>query len=244
MSQATGNSENLRPADSGIRLIDYVLRRGYREHEILPARKVLGILMIFGPAYGAAMGSYNWVAGNQSLVGQIPQMMFSAIKVPLLLIVTLLVAIPSFFVINTLMGLRDDFQTSIRSIVSAQSGLTIILASLLPLTIFTYVSLSYLEVSYETAVLFNASMFGLASVSAQMLLRRYYRSLVVRNPRHRLMVRVWIFVYAFVGIQAAYVLRPFIGSPNEPTTFFRRESFQNAYIQIWTMVSDVFEAMI
>lgn len=197
------------------------------------------MLLIFGPIYGLAMGSYNWIVENRCLVDQVPQMLYSAIKVPLLLIVTLLVAIPSFFVVNTLMGLRDDFRSSIRAIFSAQAGLTIILASLLPLTIFSYISLSYLPVSYQTGVLFNAGMFGLASVSSQLLLRRYYRSLIAKNDRHRLMVRLWIFVYAFVGIQAAYVLRPFIGSPDEPTTFFRRESFQNAYIKIWEMLIEV-----
>ena len=238
---ASGNSEStvIRRASERLQIIDFVLRRGQQERDILPVRQVFVMLLVFGPVYGMVMGSYNWVVGNRSLVEQVPQMLCSAIKVPLLITVTLLVAIPSFFVINTLMGLRDDFRSSIRAIVSAQAGLTIILASLLPLTVFSYISLSYLPVSYQTAVLFNAAMFGLASVSAQLLLRRYYRSLIAKNNRHKLMVRLWIIVYAFVGIQAAYVLRPFIGSPNEPTTFFRRESFENAYVKIWSMISDI-----
>ena len=241
MSPATGKSKLKiwQRATMNLRVVDFVLRRGHREGDVLPIRQVFAMLIIFGPIYGLAMGSYNWVISNRSFAEQIPQMLYSAIKVPLLLTVTLLVAIPSFFVVNTLMGLRDDFHSSIRAIVSAQAGLTIILASLLPLTVFSYVSFSYSPVSYQTAVLFNAGMFGLASVSAQLLLRRYYRSLVAKNHRHRLMVRLWIIVYAFVGIQAAYVLRPFIGSPDEPTTFFRRESFQNAYIKIWEMVVQV-----
>ncbi len=244
MSPATGNPRSKHSRRTvnrfnRLRIVDFVLRRGQREGELLPVSQVFAMLLIFGPIYGLAMGSYNWIVENRCLVDQVPQMLYSAIKVPLLLIVTLLVAIPSFFVVNTLMGLRDDFRSSIRAIFSAQAGLTIILASLLPLTIFSYISLSYLPVSYQTGVLFNAGMFGLASVSSQLLLRRYYRSLIAKNDRHRLMVRLWIFVYAFVGIQAAYVLRPFIGSPDEPTTFFRRESFQNAYIKIWEMLIEV-----
>ena len=244
MSPSTGNPRSKHSRRTvnrfnRLRIVDFVLRRGQREGELLPVSQVFAMLLIFGPIYGLAMGSYNWIVENRCLVDQVPQMLYSAIKVPLLLIVTLLVAIPSFFVVNTLMGLRDDFRSSIRAIFSAQAGLTIILASLLPLTIFSYISLSYLPVSYQTGVLFNAGMFGLASVSSQLLLRRYYRSLIAKNDRHRLMVRLWIFVYAFVGIQAAYVLRPFIGSPDEPTTFFRRESFQNAYIKIWEMLIEV-----
>ena len=246
MNPATGNGNSestaQRPARNW-RIVDFVLRRGFEERDILPVRQVFALLLVFGPIYGAAMGSYNLTVGNRGLAEQVPQMLFSAIKVPMLLTITLLVAIPSFFVVNTLMGLRDDFRSSIRAIVSAQAGLTIILASLLPLTVFSYISFAYLSVSYQMAVLFNAAMFGLASVSAQMLLSRYYRSLIAKNSNHRLMVRLWIFVYAFVGIQTAYVLRPFIGSPNEPTTFFRRESFQNAYIQIWEMFNQVLNSI-
>jgi hypothetical protein len=163
----------------------------------------------------------------------------------LLITVTLIVSIPSFYVINTLLGLRDDFGEAWRSIISAQAGLTIILSSLFPVTLFVYLSLTNSTASYQAAVLFNAGMFGLASVSAQLLLRGYYRALVKKDARHRWMIRFWIFVYAFVGIQAAYVLRPFIGNPNQSTTFFRRESFQNAYVKVfelvWNIVGRLFE---
>ena len=55
--------------------------------------------------------------------------------------------------------------------------------------------------------------------------------LIRQNPKHRWMVRVWIFVYAFVGIQMAYVLRPFIGSPSNTISFFREDPFENAYVR-------------
>jgi MFS family permease len=36
--------------------------------------------------------------------------------------------------------------------------------------------------------------------------------------------RVWIIIYALVGAQMGWVLRPFIGSPDVPFTFFRDRS--------------------
>ncbi len=104
-------------------------------------------------------------------------------------------------------------------------------------------SLADAGISYSVAVLFNAAMFGVASVSAQWLLRGYYEPLVRQEIRHGWMIRFWIFVYAFVGIQAAYVLRPFIGSPNQETTFFRRESFQNAYVKVLELVGNLFQRL-
>ncbi len=119
---------------------------------------------------GAAMGSYAWVVGQRTFAEQIPQLIYSSVKVPLLVAMTVAISLPSFFVINTLLGLRDDFREALRAIVSAQAGLAIILVSLFPLTLFSYVSLQPLDVSYQSAVLFNAAMLGLASISAQFLL--------------------------------------------------------------------------
>lgn len=202
----------------------------------LPLQKVAAIVLVFGPMYGAAMGAYAFVVGKRSLVEQFPQLIYSGVKVPLLIALTVAISLPSFFVINTLLGLRDDFIEALRAIVSAQAGMAVILVSLFPLTLFSYISLATTESSYPLAILVNAAMFGLASVSAQVLLRGYYQDLIDRNRRHLWMVRMWILVYAFVGIQAGYVLRPFIGAPDSPTTFLRKESFQNAYVKILELV--------
>lgn len=237
----------------GFGSVDQVLRGHYLDvgdqvsSEAAPTlslRRVVAIVLILGPVYGMAMGSYAFVAGERSLLQQVPQMLYSGIKVPLLIVFTVAVSLPSFFVINTLLGLRADFRESIGAIISAQAGLMIILVSLFPLTLFSYVAFGASEVSYQLAILFNAAMFGLASVAAQILLRCYYQPLIDRDSRHRWMVRMWIFVFAFVGIQAGYVLRPFIGNPDNPTTFLRSESFQNAYVKLFELVSRVVESFL
>ncbi len=241
----------------GLHTVDHVLRRrgevthgdvGESHSESRPSylswSKVLAIVFVCGSLYGIAMGSYAWMVGHRTMGEQIPQMIYSGIKVPLLIAVTLIISIPSFFVINTLLGLRADFRDSIRAIISAQAGLTIILSSLLPLTLFVYVALADGPISYSSAVMFNAAMFGLASISAQLLLRGYYEPLVRKDVRHRWMIRFWIIVYAFVGIQAAYVMRPFIGNPLQPATFFRRESLENAYVKILELIWGVGESLL
>jgi hypothetical protein len=67
-----------------------------------------------------------------------------------------------------------------------------------------------------------------------------YRPLIEINPRHRLLFRVWLVLYIFVGIQMAWVLRPFVGNPFAPTTFFREESWGNAYEVIGRLVWNAF----
>lgn len=189
-----------------------------------------GILLIFGLFYGAVMGTFGGIAGERAL-----QVLFSAVKVPLLLLSTFLLSLPSFFVLNTLLGLREDFQEVLRVVTAAQAALTVVLASLAPCTLLWYASSAH----YPSAILFNGLMFGVASIAAQrFLLRRLYAPLIARDARHRLMLRVWLFVYAFVGIQMGWLLRPFIGNPDEPVRFLRQDAWGNAYLAVLQMIGN------
>lgn len=194
--------------------------------------QLAGLLTLFGLAYGAVMGGYGATTGRWTV-----QPLISAMKVPLLLIVTFSVAMPSFFVINTLLGLRDDFRQAARALMATQTAMTIILASLAPVTAFWYVSSS----NYYAAILFNALMFAVAAFAAQIVLRRYYRPLIERNRRHRLTLWVWLVLYGFIGIQMGWVLRPFIGDPELPTRLFRQSAWGNAYVEVldtlWRLIT-------
>jgi hypothetical protein len=188
------------------------------------------MVALFGVFYGAVMGTFGGVQGQRAL-----QLLYSGVKVPILFLVTFCLSLPSFFVLNTLLGVRADFAQALRALVATQAAVTIVLASLAPFTALWYVS----SAAYHPAVLFNAAMFGVASVSAQGLLRRWYAPLIARNPRHRVLLRVWLIIYAFVGVQMAWVLRPFVGDPNQPTHFFREGAWGNAYVEVARMVMDV-----
>jgi hypothetical protein len=189
------------------------------------APTLVAMIVLFGMIYGALMGLFYGP-------GQAPrgwQAAYSAMKVPLLLMLTFLLALPSFYVLNMLMGLAGDFREALRALLATQAGLTVVLASLGPFTVLFYLSTT----NYDAAVLFNALMFGTASFAGQRLLKRFYAPLIARDARHRRMVRFWIVLYAFVGIQMGWVLRPFIGDPRTGTTFFREGAWGNAYIEVW-----------
>jgi hypothetical protein len=219
-----------------LRLADDVLRGetspDWRSRQGRP--QVYGALalavVVYGMFYGGVMGTYGGIAGHR-----IWQVVYSAVKVPLLLFATFVLSLPSFFVTNTLLGLRGDFPRVIRALLSTQAGLTVILSALAPFTAFWYASGS----AYQPAILFNGLMFGVASFSAQWMLRRSYAPLLEANPRHRVMLRIWLVIYVFVGIQMAWVLRPFIGDPLAPVQFFREGSWSNAYEFVLQMIWDV-----
>jgi hypothetical protein len=205
-------------ADDVLRGRRSVAREAARPGALL---RLLALLVVFGLLYGAVMGSFGGVMGGRAL-----QPVYSGVKVPLLLLVTFALSLPSFFVLNTLLGVRDDFPDVLRGLITTQAALTVVLASLAPFTAFWYAS----SADYAQALMFNALMFAVASFAAQLLLRRWYRPLILRNARHRVLMRVWLVIYAFVGIQMAWVLRPFVGHPNGATSFFRYGAqWGNAY---------------
>ncbi|MFN0055626.1 MAG: hypothetical protein ACKV0T_26050, partial [Planctomycetales bacterium] len=144
---------------------------------------LLGQATVFGLFYGTVMGSFSGLSPDR-----LWQVVYSAAKMPLLLLATFSLSLPSFFVINTLVGLREDFGDAVRALVTMQAVLTIILAALAPLTALWYASFS----DYSAATAFNGLMFALATFSAQGMLRRTYCPLIARHPRHRAMLRVWL----------------------------------------------------
>lgn len=210
---------------------DLVVRGDLRLVEAAAVRQTLTqlfwLVATFGCLYGAAMGTFGGIGD-----GRLLQVFYSAFKVPLLLLVTFALSLPSFFVFNTLYGLGGDWPQTIRALLAGQAGVTILLASLAPITLLWNAGTN----GHNATVLFNAAMFGVATWGGQILLRRYYRVLLARDARHQQMLRLWGVLYTFVGIQMGWILRPFIGDLNRPVAFFREDTWGNAYIIVLDMI--------
>jgi hypothetical protein len=180
----------------------------------LPAWVVAAALL-----YGAVMGAYSF---------RPLQMLYSSLKVPMLIALSGLICLPSLFVLNTVLGLRQDLGAVLRGAAMAQGTVCVSLAALAPVTVFAYLSLGV----YAEAVLFNGAVFLAAALAGQVTLARHYRPLIAANPRHRIARDAWLGLYVFVAIQMGWVLRPFVGDPEQPTRFFREGAWSNAYVEI------------
>jgi hypothetical protein len=206
------------------------LLRGEGRHAVgggrLPWVAIVAIVVAAGFAYGAVMGLYQL---------RPLQALYSGLKVPLLLFVATIVCLPNFFVVNSVLGLRDDLAAAVRGILSAQGTMAICLLGLAPITAFIYFS----DIEYQTAKVANGLMFALASVAGQVTLARHYRPLLAKDRRHMVGLVGWLLLYIFVAVQFAWVLRPFIGRPDMDVTFFREGAWGNAYIEVLRAIQDV-----
>jgi hypothetical protein len=193
----------------------------------LAGRRSVRIVLVASPVYGLAMGSFSVDA-----LGRVAFAVLSAVKLPFLILVSAAVCVPGFFVINAAAGLRDDFRESLRAIAAAQAAVALALCSFAPLVLVLYSGLE----SHRIALIWNMLAFTAAAVIGQIVMLRRYRPLIRRNTRHRSMLVVWLVMYAFVGVQMGWSLRPFVGTPGTPVQVFRDGAFTNAYVAVWRTV--------
>ena len=203
-----------------------------RTELVRKATRPLPALML----YGAAMGSYGIINNSyDSFLDALLHLLFASSKIPLLIGLTFLIALPSFYVFYMLAGLAEDFRKILRMLIESNAIFALALGSLAPITLLFYLSTP----DYLSAVLFNGAMFGAAAAMRQTVLRIRFRPLVMYQPRHRFLLRIWFLLYAFVGTQTGWVLRPWIGVPGGGVGYFREDTWSNAYVEVGKIIRAV-----
>ena len=177
-------------------------------------------VVLFGSVYGIVMGAH----GEARLL----QMVYSGLKIPLLILSSFLLTLPAVCMLQWFLGLHHDLGRTIRTLMRMQVGVAVFFAAMAPVVAFLYVS----GISYWLALIVNVLVFGLGSLYGFMLLRELQRDLVARDARHRWCIRAWVGLYAVVVIQMAWMMRPFVGDPTLATEFFRGGQWDNAYLVV------------
>jgi hypothetical protein len=186
------------------------------------------LLLALAMFYGGCMGSFAVVSGR---AGAWRQMISSAIKVPALFSLTLLVTFPSLYVFNALVGSRLNARALLNLLVSAMGVTIALLASFGTIVAF----FSFTTDSHPFMVVLNVVAFAVAGiVGLSFLLRTLKRVSLPQDLSEgsiRIVFRLWLIVFALVGTQMSWVLRPFVGGEAEFALFRARGSnfFQAVY---------------
>ena len=204
----------------------------------------LRLTLILGAVYGSCMGLFALSAGRR---GAWIQLLASGVKLPLLFLLTLLVTFPALYVFSVLAGSRLRFTPLLRLNLVSILIMLAVSASLAPILAFFTLSTT----SYSFMVLLNVVLLGVAGLIGLRFLRRTLSLLLSAaeasaSPRPSSTAlgaveasraagntfRVWLCLFALVGVQMAWLLRPFIGRPEAAFTWFRpREAsfFQSVF---------------
>ena len=209
--------------------VETSLRAALRPGEREMSPRVLARAIILGGAIqGAAMGAFALLNGGNAAF-----IFISAVKVPLFLGIAAGLMLPALYVLYALFGLGDEFAIALRALVGGQAAFALILASFSPLTLVFYLS----GASYRGALGFNLFLFALAGFAAQNTIRLRFQTLLERDARHWKLLSIGFALWAFVAVQLAWNLRPFVGNPDAPAQFLRPDAFTNAYLAIWRILA-------
>lgn len=187
---------------------------------------MLGIIVALSAFYGFVMGTMSGIPEG------FPQMMSSAIKVPALYLLTLFVCYPVLFVVNVVLGSKLGFLQTLALILLALSMNAILLASFAPIILFFTVT----GAGYHFLQLLHVAVLGFSGVWAMFGLWKGLQAMCEHSelyPKQAIKIlQVWMLVFAFVGLQMTWTLRPFIGKEDLPFEVFRKHSEGNIYVTI------------
>ena len=136
------------------------------------------------------------------------------IKLPLLFLATLGICLPSFYIFNLVLGSKLKFGQLVVLLLYAVCLTAVICASLAPVAFFFMICSS----GYHFMVLLHVTIMALAGLVG---LKGVVKGLQFLSEKTGMkgtenIFRVWLFLYAIVGAQMSWILRPFIGAPNMP----------------------------
>lgn len=170
------------------------------------------LICAFAFLYGMVMGSYHSLL--QSVV--------TGLKVIILFISTVIICFPSFFIIQQVLGSKMSFRQMIVIVLSGVVLTATIAISFAPIVIVFQITggnYHFLQLLHVAIFIF-AGIFGMRLMVDALKYACENKSIY---PQIGVTVfRIWIIILAFVGIQLAWNLRPFLCEKNEEFKIFRK----------------------
>ncbi len=209
--------------------VDYLLHNRDRVLASLRADRDLGLLsgiffrigLVTCVLYGAVMGATNLLQGSElDLPHKLMQIGVSALKVPVLFLLTCAIVLPPIYVSNAFVGSRLSFRQMLAVLLSALAVTTTVLASMATVALFFALT----SQSYDFLKLLHVLFFVYAGLAGLAYQRRCLRELMPAGASTGGLWVLWLVLYMFVGTQLAWVLRPFVGDPGTHFQVFRPRS--------------------
>ncbi|MCP2730140.1 actin-binding WH2 domain-containing protein [Limnofasciculus baicalensis] len=193
--------------------------------------KVTALLIcssIFFATYGGIIGSFHsW-----------QQALSSGIKLPGLYLITLIICFPTLYFFNVLFGSRKSFGQYFAMLITAVSVISVLLFSFAPISLFFLISTN----NYQFFVLLNVAVFSITGFIGVKFLYQGIRMLSQDDEEGQetrmSILQFWLILYAFVGTQLAWTLRPFFGNPGTEFVLFR-EMEGNFYLSLMQAIGQI-----
>lgn len=211
---------------------DSVWRQIEQEHQLNTLiRQMLASSTVSLACYGAVIGFGHSVT----------QALSSAVKLPVLFLLTMAICLPTLYLFNLLCGGRLSARQALALVLAAITVTSSLGLAFAPITLFFMIS----AWNYNFFILLNVAILTLTGAIGLHFLVNGMRNLnrmaqseakttaAKSRPIDMRLLYGWLVLYGFVGTQLGWTLRPIFGSPDQPFALFRtlEGNFYTAVVQ-------------
>src|SRR5919202_2802945 len=192
-------------------------------------KKIVSLLIcssLFLAFYGAIIGSFS---GGLQIVG-------SAIKLPALYLITLIICLPTLYFFDVILGSSRTFGQYLTLLFASMAMISVMLFGFAPIAVFFRLSIN----DYQFFKLLNVVIFAITGIIGVSF---FYRGMLFFNNQDSEktkgrtdVVKAWLVLYGFVGSQMGWTLRPFFGDHGQSFQLFRPLQ-SNFYFHIFEIVT-------
>ncbi|MBM4068311.1 MAG: hypothetical protein FJ271_05125 [Planctomycetes bacterium] len=190
---------------------------------------LVGYAVLSGAFYGATMGlSHSALQAGAS-----------AIKVPMLFLLTLAICLPSLHFLGLLFGATIRFQQTAGVLSAGLCRTSILLSAFAPISLFFLMSGS----DYPFLLLMHVGVFtvcgagGLVTIFQDFSQVRLQMAQAEQRSIPRSVLYAWMLLYMFVGTQMAFNLAPFVNRPGDAVALFNQGQ-GNFYSYLWDVIAE------
>jgi hypothetical protein len=212
------------------------LQFGIEEFNLRQLALYVAVIVLGAGAFGAAMGC--WRAPMQAL--------YTAIKLPLAILLTTLGNALLNALLAPLFGLNLRFHQTVLAVLMSGTIACAVLGAFSPLLFFVIWN-TPTNVSQATSVAYNAvqvlevGIIAFAGIAANVRLLQLLTRYSTQRISAMKVLFGWLAGNLFLGTQLCWIMRPFIGSPGLPVEFFRADAFRgNFFESVWGSLNRVF----
>lgn len=203
----------------------------YRLNELLQQMLISSVVSLC--CYGFVMGISH----------SIWQALASGIKLPTLFLLTITICLPTLYLFNLFYGGRLSVRQVLALALAATTITSAMTLAFAPITIFFLITAQ----GYSFFVLLNVAVLTLTGITGLQILVDGTKAMNVLSQPIQLLpeestsaaanknklstaqpaaanmqlIHIWLGLFAFVGTQLGWTLRPFFGMPDTPFTLFR-----------------------
>ncbi len=207
----------------------YLRNPGAFFESVSRGERIAGKILALALSAVTFLASYGFVTG----LSHSPQQALStAVKMPILFVVTIFFCLPAFYFFSLVLGTRLGL-AQVTAVVLAGIGVTsFLLLGLSPVTLFFVITSS----NYPFFKLLAAAFVAISGCIGMYLLWRGMMALDSRPGDSSARLRqpllfLWFALYAFMGSQMTWRLSPFVGDPSQPFVLIQ-PSRDNFYVDV------------